>query len=181
VWDATLMVSQAGPVIRFKRPDGVVDALLPETAEILRHVCPHEIGHAEVAKHFGAKVHGIALSQTVGGLEAAAIYETPLDISLEDWSTIKAAGPAGEVLVFGSYGPAGARVDREHLAGRGYPGDFDLLVHRAKAILLTRRARFDRLRRLLSRRVFESDEVLAMKPLRLDRIGAYVLDEKDLA
>ena len=173
-------------MIRFKLQDGTIESFLPEMREALRRVCPHEVGHAEVAAHFGARVHGVALTRAKQdgverGIEAVAIYETKDVMPLIDWCTIKAAGSAGEWIAFGEYGKAGASKDREAISQRGYLGDFRALVSQAKAILLTRRARFDRLTQTLHNRIFESDDVITMTPLKLQRTGAYLLDERDLA
>jgi hypothetical protein len=168
-------------VIRFRLPGGAVDSFPPEATEMLRHVCPHEVGHALVARYFGANVYGIALSRVDGGMEAAAIYETSITMGLKDWCTIKAAGPAGEVIVFGRYGRAGARRDVDDVQSRGWVGNFDILVRQATFILQARQERFDRLTRALCNRILESDEIIAMAPLRLGRIGAYLLGEDEFA
>jgi hypothetical protein len=168
-------------VVRFKLPNGSVDSILPEATEMLLRVCPHEVGHAEVATHFGVRVHGIAMTQKFDGLEAAAIYETRIDMPLKDWCTIKAAGPAGEVIAFGRYSPLGASVDRQQVSESGYFGDFDALVQRAASILQTRRTRFDRFARLLKQKIFESNEVLTMEQLSVNRVGVYLLDEAALS
>jgi hypothetical protein len=167
-------------MVRFKLPDGSVDSLPPEAVEMLRLVCPHEVGHAEVATYFGARVRGIALTQTTGGLQAVAIYETRIAMPLEDRWIIKAAGPAGEVVAFGRYGVLGASIDRQHVRAIGYLDDFELLVQKATSILQTRRIRFDRLVSLLKQKI-ESNEVLTMEPLRRDKLGVYLLDEAALA
>jgi hypothetical protein len=148
---------------------------------MLRRVCPHEVGHALVARYFGANVYGIALSSVDGGMEAAAIYETSIAMSLKDWCTIKAAGSAGEVIAFGRYGRAGARRDIEDIQNRGWLGNFDVLVRQATSILQAQQGRFDRLTRALCNRILLSDEIIAMTPLRLRRIGAYLLGEDEFA
>jgi len=138
---------------------------------MLHRVCPHEVGHAEVATYFGARVHGIALTHKNDGLEAVALYETRIDMPLKDRCTIKAAGPAGEVIAFGRYGALGASVDRQHVREIGYFGDFDLLVQRATSILQTRRTRFDRFASLLKQKIYESDEVRTMEQLSPERLS----------
>lgn len=168
-------------MIRFRLPNGEIDSFPPEARETLRRVCAHEVGHAEVAIHFGVRVHGVALSQVIGGVEAAAFYETRIEMPPKDWCTIKAAGPAGEVVAFGSYSPTGARRDLEDIRSSGYLEDFDALVREATSILFLRKVRFEGLTRKLCNRIFESDEVLTMNRLKLGRIGAYLLDEADLA
>ena len=168
-------------MIRFRFPDGAIESFAPEAREMLHRVCPHEVGHAVVAMHFGARVHGVALAQADGGVEAVAIYEIEQEMPRNDWCTIKAAGSAGEVIAFGSYGPAGAKTDLEDIRRKGCAGKFDDLVRQATSILLNRRARFERLTRLLCNRIFDSNDVISMMPLRLRKVGAYLLDEADFA
>jgi hypothetical protein len=37
--------------------------------------------------HFGARVHGVALAQAAGGVEAVAIYETEREMPGNDWES----------------------------------------------------------------------------------------------
>jgi len=149
--------------------------------KMLSRISPHEIGHAEVAIHFGGRVLGIALEPSPGGTIAAAIYEIPEKLSIQDRCTIFAAGSAGEVLAFRDYGAEGASRDRANIAALDDEADYDSLVERAGAILRGRRARFDRLSHLLRRRLLYTDIDLAVRELPTGKFGAFVLEEAEFA
>jgi hypothetical protein len=143
------------------QPDGFgreLEILIPRSGmKMLGRVAPHEIGHAEVAIHFGGSVRGIALEPKNGGIVAQAIYEIPENLAVEDRCTIFAAGSAGEVLAYRVYGFEGAIGDRADIAALNPEADYDSLVEKAGTILRSRSERFDRLSHLLRRKLLYTD------------------------
>ena len=72
---------------------------------------------------------------------------------------------------------ADGRVEHEVKLGEFY----DLLVEEAKKILLGRRASFDRLARMLKCKLLCSNDELTMEMLPVGKMGAFVLNQSDLA
>jgi hypothetical protein len=153
--------------------------LPPETAELLTRVAVHEVGHAEVACHFGARILGIALALETQGLTAMAIYVLPDNLEVDQIATIYAAGPAAEMLEFGSYKEDGASADRQDMKRLGNQFQFEGLVEKATGILTGRKTRFDRITKALKEKLFNSDNHLTMGPLPNGRLGAFVMSEDD--
>ena len=126
-------------MITFLRSVGtheVIDLhIAPEAVNTLPTICLHEVGHALVALHFGARVHGIAMADWPDGLCPMAIYETALSMPVADRCTIYAAGPAAELIANGNFGQAGARKDRQDVTECDPDADFETLVERARGIL----------------------------------------------
>jgi hypothetical protein len=110
-----------------------------------------------------------------------AIFYPPLNLSVQDRCTIEAAGAAGEVLEYGEYGQVSTWEDRKNVSRRDVEADFELLVERAKQILIDRRTNFDRLTSLLRERLFDPDNEVLIETLPTGENGAFILDEDDLA
>jgi hypothetical protein len=70
--------------------------------------------------------------------------------------------------------------DRKNVPRRDVEADFELLVERAKQILIDRRTNFDRLTSLL-RGLFDPDNEVLIETLSTGENGAFILDEDDLA
>jgi len=100
---------------------------------------------------------------------------------VQEICTICAAGSAGEALVYGGYGQLGASGNRLDVEGYDREADYDLLVDEAKKILLSRRASFDRLARMLKWKLLCSNDELTMELLPVGKMGAFVLNQSDLA
>ena len=111
---------------------------------------------------------------------------------MQEICTICAAGSAGEALVYGGYGQLrrrstrcsdglGASGNRLDVEGYDRAADYDLLVDEAKKILLGRRASFDRLARMLKWKLLCSNDELTMELLPVGKMGAFVLNQSDLA
>ncbi len=170
-------------MIKFWLPVGFyeVEVIIPQTAmNMLLRVAVHEIGHAEVASHFGGRVLGIAFEHRPDGMIAQAIYEISASLPLQDRCTILAAGSAGEVLVYGSYGELDASGDRRDIAAYDSGADYAGFVEQAKAILSTRRERFDRFTKLLRSKLLDFNDELTMGILPIGKVGAFVLTEEEL-
>jgi hypothetical protein len=153
----------------------------PQAFEMLRRVVVHEIGHAEVAHHFGVEVLGVALYVTPPDFEftAAALYEPGQRLPIEDICTICAGGSAGETVVYGDYSEIGASRDKADVRPYDETANYDALVERAKGILSSRKNRFDALSSLFEGRVL-SDKETDMEFLpSIEQVGALVLDQDD--
>jgi hypothetical protein len=154
----------------------------PEAIPTILPMIPHEAGHAEVALHLGAQVLGIAVCLGErDGFVAHACYYLPEDLRMEDRCMLLAAGSAGEELEIGHYTDVGATGDRRDLrefCGRDVP--YEPLVQRAKAILVQRKANFDRVSRILKDRLLNSNEYLTMEILPNGVMGAFVVAERDI-
>jgi hypothetical protein len=170
-------------MIKFWLPAGVyeIEVIIPQTAmNMLLRVAVHEIGHAEVASHFGGRVLGVAFEHRPDGMIAQAVYEISANLPLQEKCTILAAGSAGEVLAYGSYGELDASGDRKDMAAYDGGADYAKFVEKAKTILLARRERFDRLTELLRSKLLNSNDELTMGVLPTGKVGAFVLTEEQL-
>ena len=111
-------------MIRFWLPRGIYEQeirLPREAVNVLLCAAVHEAGHAQVAKHFGARVLGVALGWEVANMRAMALYALPRTLSVKDTCTVLAAGSAGELLHFGAYtddGASGTCATSKHSVGR---------------------------------------------------------------
>jgi hypothetical protein len=158
----------------------VVDLhIAPEAVNTLPIICLHEVGHALVASHFGARVHGIAMAKWPDGLTAMAIHETAPTMSVADRCTILAAGAAAEVVVSGNFGQAGARLDRQNVSECDINAHFEGFVERASSILSQCKPRLEFLTNLLKDRLINSNGALLMKELPIGGMGAFILDEDE--
>jgi hypothetical protein len=151
----------------------------PEAVDTLPTICLHEVGHALVAFHFGARVHGIAMADWPNGLTAMAIYETALSMPVADRCTIYAAGAAAELIANGNFGQAGAGNDRRDVAECDPDADFEALVERGRRILYQCKAKLQFLTNLLKDALINSEDVLLMTELPIGGIGAFILDEEE--
>jgi hypothetical protein len=108
-----------------------------------------------------------------------ALYTTPPPSAVDDLCVIYAAGSAGEQIVFGEYAPDGATGDLNDIRGVGGTLDYGTLVTKARQVLDSRRAHFDRVTTVLRERLHGSQEK-TMGTLPNGMTGAFILDASDI-
>lgn len=118
----------------------------------------HEAGHAVIAGDMGARVYGVGIgfipkSQASGSMFLVTLY------SPEDWSTtthctVKAAGPAADLIYWGKFDEAAARKDLSDIEALTGTASFEPYLTKAAELLSTRTDALDcvadRIRRALA-------------------------------
>jgi len=168
-------------MVGFLNLNGRVDYMSPEGLALMARVCPHEIGHLEVASYFNLYLRGIVwIELSHASFQASASYRIPPELSIATKCLILAAGSAGEVLELGDFKEEGASVDRKRVQTSGYLGSYETLVKEAVSILTPRRKNFDRLVTRLKQKV-ASDEILEIKYIpEVKKFGAYLLNADEV-
>jgi hypothetical protein len=142
----------------------------------------HEAGHIIAAHHFGARVLGIAVG-FIPELEQRGMFLQALYRS-EDWPVethciVKAAGPAADIVYFGSFSEKGASkdlADIEELTGNK---SLDPYLTKAQEILVGYKDQFGCMTAAL-RASLQNGEQRILGRLPDNRIGALLLSEDQL-
>jgi hypothetical protein len=145
------VLPRASGDLAFEISVGDVDAGILPSAE-------HEAGHAVTAHEMGARVYGIAIGFIPNSPDSGSMFLKTI-YSSETWSaethcTVKAAGPAADVIYWGRFDEAGAKKDLSDIEALTGIASFEPYLTRAKEILSVRTRAIDciadRVRRALA-------------------------------
>jgi len=154
---------------------GYVERIIVPSAE-------HEAGHIIAARHYGARVLGIALGfipeVEQRGMFLQALYKS------EKWATetqciVKAAGSAADIIHFGQFNEQEARQDLRDIEQLSGKSSWEPYLTSAQEVLRGYECQFKCITRLL-RESLEADGYKVLGRLPGGRIGCLLLDEDRL-